>query len=458
MTGYFHSLRWRIAIVTVAVAALAVVVTSLVSFQLVRSSSTQDARAQLSAQADILSRLPAIARLEDVTERLSVALGGTQVALVSPTGEVSGDAASYVDRLITARLERGKDVSTVRRGASGTVMIEARPTKNGTSIVLALPQTSVDRVVGAQTGRIVLALLIGVTVALIAAALLSRWLARPLMETAGTATRLAKGERGVRPSRPHPTEIAAIDSALAVLDDALSTSEGRQREFLLSISHELRTPLTAVRGYAEAIADGLIGADQLVEVGKTLVAETNRLDRFVADLLELARLEAEDFSIRPQPVDLGELVDQTRQAWLGRSTQLGVDLATIATPRMLINTDPQRLRQILDGLIENALRVTPSGARIVVSAREDARTVRIEVADGGPGLNAEDQAVAFERGILRSRYRDIRPVGTGLGLSIAARIAARLGGSIAVTNASGGGALFVVTLPQTPIHGSTVGS
>ena len=135
--------------------------------------------------------------------------------------------------------------------------------------------------------------------------------------------------------------------------------------------------------------------------------------------------------------------------------RLGVQLTVDGTAE--ISTDAQRVRQLIDGLIENALRVTPEGAAVAVTvavtgtdadAVRGANEIRIEVADGGPGLSSDDQAVAFERGVLRSRYRDIRPVGTGLGLSIAARLAARLGGSIRVGDAPGAGALFTVTLPR----------
>ncbi|WP_435534106.1 histidine kinase dimerization/phospho-acceptor domain-containing protein, partial [Glaesserella parasuis] len=92
------------------------------------------------------------------------------------------------------------------------------------------------------------------------------------------------------------------------LDHALATSEGRQREFLLSISHELRTPLSAIRGYGEALADGVIDPAATADAGRVLVTETDRLDRFVADLLELARLEADDFSIERVDVAAADLV------------------------------------------------------------------------------------------------------------------------------------------------------
>jgi two-component system sensor histidine kinase BaeS len=295
---------------------------------------------------------------------------------------------------------------------------------------------------------------IGVAVAILAGALLGRWLARPLVKVAATARRMAAGERGLptsvhRPARfNQPAELADVSDALATLDTALTTSEGRQREFLLSISHELRTPLTAVRGYGEAMTDGLVKEADIAGVGATLVAETERLDRFVADLLELARLEADDFVIHPQPVDVGDLLAQVKDAWQGRCATLGVTMDVHPVP-LSISTDGRRLRQVLDGLVENALRVSPAGTTVTVTtSAKGPDLVAIEVTDGGPGLADVDLDVAFDRGVLRDRYRDERPVGTGLGLSIASRLVSRLGGTIRASNAPGAGARFTVTLPS----------
>ena len=113
----------------------------------------------------------------------------------------------------------------------------------------------------------------------------------------------------------------------------------------------------------------------------------------------------------------------------------------------MVTTDGARLRQVVDGLIENALRVSPSGSRVTLSARSDGGGTVIDVADGGPGLTAEDAAQAFERGVLRERYRDARPVGSGLGLSIASRLVERMGGTISAHGATGGGAVFRITIP-----------
>jgi two-component system OmpR family sensor kinase len=291
------SLRARITLVTVLVAVVTVVVTALISLQLVRLSTTDGARVQLAAQAELLAKLPRISSAAELSERASVALGGTEVALVSASGSVDGEAASYVTDAILTKLTSGHAVSTTAKGPGGAASVEARPTRAGTAIVLVRPVTSIESALRQSTIRILLSLAIGFAVAILGGTLLARVLSKPLTATATAASRLARGERGVSLPTAGTAEVAAVSDALAALDAALTSSEGRQREFLLSISHELRTPITAVRGYAEALADGLIPPDQLVNVGATLVAETERLDRFVADLLELARLEADDFTI-----------------------------------------------------------------------------------------------------------------------------------------------------------------
>ncbi|HEX4059229.1 MAG TPA: HAMP domain-containing sensor histidine kinase [Galbitalea sp.] len=431
---------------TITVATLAVLVTGGVSLQLVRQSSIDEARARLAAQATLLAKLPAATPFSDLDSRVSLALGDTEAGVVSPTGLVTGTAAELLPKRLVRLGEVGRRVSTTLNGPQGLTLVEMRPRRGGGSLVLALPRDTVDAQAQGSLLRILLALGIGLVVAIIAGAIFARWLAKPLIGVAGMAARMARGERGVATPMTGPAEVVAVADALGALDGALASSEARQREFLLSISHELRTPLTALRGYAEAISDGMVGPADLPGVGQVLTAETERLDHFVADLLELARLEADDFSIKPVQVNLADILRSSRDAWLGRAAGLGVTL-TVETQEVVLCSDPRRLRQIVDGLVENALRVSPDGSSIRLAGWADATGVSIEVRDGGPGLRPEDAAVAFERGVLRERYRDSRPVGTGLGLSIASRLTSRLGGSIRAGTAVAGGAVFTVTLP-----------
>jgi two-component system sensor histidine kinase BaeS len=180
------------------------------------------------------------------------------------------------------------------------------------------------------------------------------------------------------------------------------------------------------------------------------LADTERLQALSGDLLVLARLEADDLPLELMPVDLTGLLNTAAEAWSGRCAAVGVQLRTeLPDGPVVAHTDPGRVRQIVDGLCENALRVVPPGAPLVLAARAD-RLATVEVRDGGPGLTDDDLAVAFERGALYRRYRDVRKVGSGLGLALAARLVRRLGGTIEAGHAREGGARFTVGLPYQP--------
>ena len=211
-----------------------------------------------------------------------------------------------------------------------------------------------------------------------------------------------------------PTEVADVAHSINELAAALESSEARERAFLLSVSHELRTPLTAVKGFGEALADGV--TDDPQQAGEVIVGEAARLERLVADLLDLARLGADDFHLDPVPVDLVDLVGAAATVWSARCAEVGVAFRVeLPTGRLVVVTDGTRLRQIIDGLAENALRVTPAGRPIVLALHEIAGAAVLEVRDGGPGLSADDRSVAFERSALWTRYRGVRRVGTGSG-------------------------------------------
>jgi len=439
------SLRTRILAATVIVALIAVLVTALAALQLVRSIDTGSARADLSAQVDRLAAAKPAARDAIISGLAQLDDPGTLVAAVSPAGVVTGSAP--VPRRVIVQLRAGRDVSTTVRTGGTSYLLEARPTAQGGGVVALQDVGTVRTLTPTVLGRILIALAIGFVVAAVAAFFVARALAKPLVNLAGAARRMAAGQRNVPLTPSGIPEVGDVEAALGSLDSALVHSEGRQREFLLSISHELRTPLTAIRGYAEALADGVVPADQLTQVGRTLEAEAERLTSFTTDLLALARLEADDFSLAPTSVDVQGVLTEVATAWHGTATSGGVVVEVAASGPVVATTDAARLRQVLDGLIENALRVSPAGSRVWLSAAREDSSVVVAVADGGPGLTAEDAAHAFERGVLRERYRDARPVGTGLGLSIAARLVERMGGSISAHSAPTGGAVFRITIP-----------
>ncbi|MFE2913170.1 sensor histidine kinase [Kitasatospora indigofera] len=458
---------------TTAVAALAVLLTGLVTWQTAAHGAEQREREQLTRQATVLSRVPDLSPLLFNGAQALGGPNGEEFAVLTPDGRVSGAATPALDLASRAELLAGRPVSTMGVLAGQEVLLVGRPGPRGGAVVLTEPYSVVERNTGRIRRSTVLPLVAGLLGAALAGALLARRTARPLVAAARAAHRLADGERGVGAIVHGPREAAEIIRALNVLDASLARSENRQRDFLLSVSHELRTPLTALQGYAEALADGLIEPERLPEVGRILAGETLRLDRFLGDLLDLARLEADDFRLDTGRTDLSALVAEAAAFWAGPGEGQGVRPRVeraagpepavpestgpeaagpgSAGPPVLVDTDAFRVRQLIDGLVRNALRVTPVGGDLVLAVRPAAGGgAHLQVRDSGPGLTDYDVRVAFDGGALYERYRATRPVGSGLGLAIAHRLSGLLGGTIRVEgHGPEGGAVFTVTLPPT---------
>lgn len=436
----------RILLVTLAGGVIVAAVAFALSVPLVRSVAREQARVQLVRSVDTLAAKPAATARLLAQEQKIVGPDDRRFAVVRRAGTATGEAADVLsEEQITTLLSTGTlSATTTVDGVE--VLIEGRTTKRGFAAVGVQPVGAVDKATGDLSRRLLLALLVGLAAAGTLGLILSRTLTSSVSQAAGVARRLAAGERGVPVTQSSVSEIADMSRAISSLDTALTASEGRQREFLLSVSHEIRTPLTALRGYAEAMADGAIPPEEVRATGEILSAETARLDRFVSDLLALARLEADDFSIESVDIAVASVVADLAAAWQATCDREGVAMRAEGSP-VTVRADPMRLRQLLDGLVENALRATPAGGVVVVRTKALPGQVVVEVHDSGPGLDPDDLAMAFERGLLRNKYREVRPVGTGLGLSIAQRLAERMGIDLSAASGLGGGAVFAVHLP-----------
>jgi two-component system OmpR family sensor kinase len=420
----------------------------LVGVALVRAQSEANlerASDTLALQADNLAgRLAAgrqlavgvlLARLTRQGLQVDVAGGGAVPSAPFTPGDVS-----------SAR----PGVDPVRREAGGAAwLVAARPVGDGRTVLLARPLAQARGLTEAQRRRAVLVVLGVLAVGVLGSLALAQGITRPLRRAAGVARRLAAGERDVRVGMGGPSEVAEVGAALDGLAQRLAESEDRQRRFLLAVGHELRTPLTAVSGYAEALADGALPAHEVPDAGAVVLAEARRLQRRVDDLMALARVQADDFAVVPAATDLTALVDAAAAAWRPRAHETGVRLRVEEAGRPVRAwADGERLRQAVDALVDNALRVLPAGAPLVLAAGADRGRAWLQVRDGGPGLAPDELAAAFEPGRLTERYRGDRPVGTGLGLALVAHLARRMGGDATAAPAPEGGVAFTITLPR----------
>jgi two-component system, OmpR family, sensor kinase len=223
-------------------------------------------------------------------------------------------------------------------------------------------------------------------------------------------------------------------------------ARGLERDFLLSVSHDLRTPLTSIGGYAEAIADGTVESrEDQKRAAEVIEAEARRLERLVADLLDLARLDAHEFSLTPRPVDAAEVVGEAVDAFEPAAREIDVELGVNRPSSAPVDADPERLGQVVANLVENALKYARTRVTVGVSSANG--TLELRVDDDGPGIDPDDLPRVFDR-LYTSRSAPGRKVGTGLGLAIVRELSAAMGGTADVVSLDSHGTRFVVRIPS----------
>lgn len=229
-------------------------------------------------------------------------------------------------------------------------------------------------------------------------------------------------------------------------------TDARRREMIASVSHDLRTPLTALIGQLETIrlkADALSREDQQALFTRA-ARNAEQLKKLTDALAELARLDSPDFRAHPEPTAIGELVDDIVQRFAARAHAAEVALLLDYPDRMpLAWVDAGLFERALANLLDNALRVTPTGGTVHVNLSQHAHAIRLEVSDTGPGVALEDQARVFDRFYQGNRQRDQRG-SAGLGLAIVKRVAELHGGQAGLHSEAGKGSTFFIELPRQP--------
>jgi two-component system, OmpR family, sensor kinase len=282
--------------------------------------------------------------------------------------------------------------------------------------------------------------ILGSIVAAGVAAVLARSISRPVLRVARASSRLAEGEEPEPLPLGGSRELHGLAQSFNTMAMQLARARSAERSFLLSVSHELKTPLTTIRGYSEALDEGVLTPER---AGKVIRTEAARLERLIMDVINLARLDQRRFDIHPQPVDLAEIAHESATRHAARARELGVRLQVQEHDEPVpALADRDRLLQAVSNLVENALRCTPRGGMVTLAARAGELTVR----DTGPGIAPEEVPRAFDRFFLYRRYNGHRPVGTGLGLAIVRELALAMGGDVAVASSSSG-AEFTLRLP-----------
>ncbi|GIG66387.1 sensor histidine kinase [Phytomonospora endophytica] len=287
-------------------------------------------------------------------------------------------------------------------------------------------------------------------IAILGAVFVSRVLAHgmtsPLREMTAGVRKMARGDYDVRVRATAQDEVGVLAEAFNQMAGELAAVDRQRRELIANVSHELRTPITALQAVLENVVDGVSTADE--QTLRTALAQTERLSRLVGELLDVSRLDAGVVPLRRKAFEVLPLLRRAaaEQSLSGRDVTVHVD----APAGLTAEADPARLHQVVANLLDNAVRHSPTGATVTVTAGRDTDgAVLIDVADQGPGIPLAERQRVFERftrGDNAARF-DRRDGGTGLGLAISRWIAELHGGQIAVLD-SAHGCLIRVRLPD----------
>jgi len=247
-------------------------------------------------------------------------------------------------------------------------------------------------------------------------------------------------------ARPDGTVVGRIWTLREVTADR--RLERLRDAFVAAVSHELRTPLTSISGFLEMLGDQ---EHELGDAGRTYLdvirRGTTRLQRIVEDLLLVAQIEANRLELDPAPADLAELAAAAVEAALPAAAEQGIELVLDARGALPLEADAGRLGQVLDNLVSNALKFTPAGGSVMLSARNGDGRLHVEVTDTGIGIPQEELGQLFSRFYRASTATRRAIPGTGLGLVIARAIVEGHGGTIALESREGQGTRVTVTLP-----------
>jgi two-component system sensor histidine kinase BaeS len=385
--------------------------------------------------------------------------------LIDASGTVLLGNGRYPEGANVPPAERNGTAITAAGHTVGMVLFATSP--NGAQPNRPPPDASfLSRVTQAAAISVAVAALL----ALLLGALLARTLTRPMRELTAATQAMARGKLDQRVSVRSRDEVGELAQSFNQMSADLARASQLRNQMTADLAHDLRTPLSILRGYTEGLQDGrLQGAQSVYTI---MHGEVEHLQRLVEDLRVLSLADAGELPLNLRPIDPAALLERTALAYFVQAEQQGVALqvqADDSLPSVVVDTD--RMAQVLNNLVSNALRYTDKGGRITLRARKQKSESRkkqeessilhpssfilLTVSDSGSGIAAEDLPFIFDRFYRADKARQRRDSGTsGLGLAITKAIVEAHGGTIAAESTPGVGTTFTIMLPAAPVSGA----
>jgi signal transduction histidine kinase len=279
---------------------------------------------------------------------------------------------------------------------------------------------------------------------------LARGMTSPLRDMASAASAMARGDYDRRVTATSRDEVGELARAFNTMATELGEVDRMRRELVANVSHELRTPVASLKALAETLEGGALEDPPAARLFLTrMLLETDRLAQLVEELLELALLESGAAKLEREPFDVAEIIPRATERLHAHAYQHGVDLIVQACPTpALIIGDALRLERVLINLVDNAVKFTAPGGRVIIACDVRNDQVVVSVNDTGAGIPAQDVGRVFERFYKADRAR--ASAGTGLGLAIAKHTVEAHNGRIWVESVEGAGSTFSFSIPEAP--------
>ncbi|MGH2398493.1 MAG: sensor histidine kinase [bacterium] len=302
------------------------------------------------------------------------------------------------------------------------------------------------RFVGELARSLLLASIIAVTAGTILSIVLTRRVTSPVQRMMRMAEQIARGNYAARVDPVGGDELVSLGQTLNQMAGSLATLERLRKDLVANVAHELRTPLSNLRGYLEALRDGVAPA-----TGETigmLHGEVMRLVRLVEGLHELSHFDARLPALHREPVNLRELVEPLLALRSGEFATKKIALASHIAAGLIVEADPDLLSQAASNLVDNALKYTPSEGQVSVDASLDNGIVRLAVTNSGEGISPEDLPFIFERFYRGEKSRSRSSGGAGIGLAIVSEVARAHGGRAGAASGDGRTTVWIALPPS----------
>ena len=288
--------------------------------------------------------------------------------------------------------------------------------------------------------------LIAIAIAIVLTFFLSRRILAPVKALTTAARQFGKGDFSRRVTYNGQGEIGELARSFNSMAENLEKNEQLRRNMVADVAHELRTPVTNLKGYLEAITDGVVTPDEATI--RSLSEEASSLTHLVTDLQELSLADAGKLKITIQPEDISHIVRDVVTAMQPKASEKGLTISSGLSDNLpLVDIDAQRIRQVLNNLLNNAIAHTGKDGSISLTSRQQGDKLYINVTDTGEGIPPEDLPMIFERFYRVDKSRTRATGGSGLGLTIARRIVEAHGGTIEATSQIGKGSTFTFSIP-----------